>query len=80
MVAIDMNLTPPKVIGREVCLQTKSFFKLSKDFRFKRHPNTWRKEKSKEIKDFVKVKDKDVHHKGYDGHYMKQWVNIPKAT
>jgi hypothetical protein len=45
MVDVDMNPTPPKVIGREVCLQVKSLFRLSKDPRPKRHPNIlWGKE------------------------------------
>ncbi len=28
----------------------------------------------------MKVEKVGVHHKQYDGHYMKQWVKIPKAT
>jgi hypothetical protein len=37
-------------------------------------------EKSKEIKDFVKVKDGDVHCKKYNGCCTKQQIRIPKAT
>jgi hypothetical protein len=45
MVDVDMNPTPPKAIGREVCLQVKGLFRLSKDPRPKRHPNIlWGKE------------------------------------
>ncbi len=28
----------------------------------------------------MKVEEKDVHHKKYNGHCMKQWIIIPKAT
>jgi hypothetical protein len=40
-----MNLMPPKVIGKEVCLQTKGLYGLSKDPRPKNHLNIlWRNE------------------------------------
>jgi hypothetical protein len=39
MVDVDMGLTPPKVIGKETCLQAKGFSGLSKDLGPKRHPN-----------------------------------------
>ncbi len=50
-----MNLTPPKVIGREVCLQAEGLYGLSKDLGPKRCPNTLWREESKEIRDFMKV-------------------------
>jgi hypothetical protein len=40
MMDVDMNPMPPKVIGREACLQAKGFYGLSKDLKPKRHPNT----------------------------------------
>jgi hypothetical protein len=40
VVAINMNLMPSKVIGREVYLWDKGPSRLSKDFGLKRHPNT----------------------------------------
>jgi hypothetical protein len=80
MVDVDMNPTPQKVIGRETYLQIRGPFELSKDPGPKRCLNIWRREESKEIKDFVKVEDGGVHHKKYDGHCTKQWVEIPKAT
>jgi hypothetical protein len=55
MVDVNMNLTPLKIIGREAYLRTRGPFGLSKNSRPKRCPNTWRKEKSKEIRDFMKV-------------------------
>jgi hypothetical protein len=78
MVDVDMSSTPPKVIGREACLQTKSSSGLLKDLEPKRCLNIWKKEESKEIKDFVKVEDGGVYHKKYDGHYMKQQIKIQK--
>jgi len=80
MVVVNMNLTPPKVIKREDYLWANGFYGLSKDLGSKRCPNTWRKEESKEIKNFVKVEDGGVHCKRYDGCCMKQQVKIPKAT
>ncbi len=73
-----MSPTPPKVIGREACLRTKGPSGLLKDLEPKRCPNIWRKEESKEIKDFVKVEDGGVHCKKYDGHCMKQQIKIQK--
>jgi hypothetical protein len=72
MVDVNMNLTPLKVIRREVCLRVKSPSRLSKDPRPKRHPNILWKEESKEIKDSMKVENGNVHHKKYNGCYMKQ--------
>ncbi len=77
---VDMSSTPPKVIGREACLPAKGPFRLSKDPASKRCPNTLWKEKSKEIRDFMKVENGGVHHRRYDGCCMKQQVKIPKAT
>jgi hypothetical protein len=48
---------------KEACLKVKGPSKLSKDPRPKKRPNTWRREESKEIKDFVNVEDGGVHHK-----------------
>ncbi len=79
MVDVDMSSTPLKVIGKEVCLQTKGLFRLLKDPRPKRCPNTLWREESKEITDSMKVEDGGVHHKRYDEHCTKQWVKIPKA-
>jgi hypothetical protein len=78
MVDVNMNLTPSKVIGKEVCLQTKSSFRLSKDLRPKKRPNTLWKEESKEIKKIMKVENGSVHRKRYDGHCTKEQVRIPK--
>jgi hypothetical protein len=48
MVDVDMSLTPPKFIGKEVCLQIKGLSRLSKDPRSKRHPNIlWKEEPKK---------------------------------
>ncbi len=79
IVAISMNPMPPKVIGKELCLHVRGLFGLSKDLGPKRCPNTWRKEESKEVKDSMMVEG-GVHHKKYEGHWMKQRVRIPKAT
>jgi hypothetical protein len=56
-----MNPMSPKVTGKKVCLQAKGPIKLLKDLGPKRCPNTWRKEESKEIKDFMKEKKKKVY-------------------
>ncbi len=64
---VGMNLMPPKVIEKKACLQSKTFYGLSKDPRPKKHPNTWRKEKKK---DFMKVEETGVHHKRYNGHCL----------
>ncbi len=80
MVDVDMNPMPPKIIGKKTCLQTRGLFGLLKDPRPKRHPNIWRMQTLKEIKDFVKVEDGGVHHKRYDGCCTKQQIKIPKAT
>jgi hypothetical protein len=80
MVDVDMSPTPPKVLGKEACLQAKGPFGLSKDPRPKRCLNIlWRKE-SKGIKDFMKVENEGANHKIYNGHCTKQRVRIPKAT
>jgi hypothetical protein len=80
MVDVDMNLTPLKIIEREICLQTKGLFGLSKDLESKKHLNTLWREESKEIRDSMKVEDGGVHCKKYNGHYTKQRIIIPKAT
>jgi len=80
MMDANMSLTPLKVIGRETCLRAKGLSGLSKDLEPKRSPNTLWKEESKEIRDFMKVKDGRVHHKRYGGRCTKQRIRIPKAT
>ncbi len=60
-----------KVIGREAFLRAKGPSGLSKYHGPKRRPNTLWKEKSKEIKDSIKVEDGGVHHKKYDGRCTK---------
>jgi hypothetical protein len=40
MVVVDMNLIPPKAIGKEAYLWAKSPFELSRDLAPKRHLNT----------------------------------------
>jgi hypothetical protein len=47
MMDMNMNPTPPKVIGRDVYLQTKGPYGLSKDLKPKRCPNILWKEKSR---------------------------------
>jgi len=79
MVVISMSSMSPKVIGRKVCLRTKGPSKLLKDPEPKRHPNIWRKDEFFKIRDFMKVKDRGVHHKKYNGCCIKQWIEIPKA-
>ncbi len=56
MVTIEM--TSPILLwvnGREACLWVKGSFRSSKELRPKRHLNIWKKEKSNEVKDFMKV-------------------------
>jgi len=72
MMDVNMSPTPPKVTRREVCLRTKGPFGLSKDLGPNKHPNILWKEKSKEIKDFMKVEDGGAHRKRYNGGYTKQ--------
>jgi len=79
MVDVDMSPMPPKVIGSHNCLWVISPSRLSKDLGPKRHPNIWRREESKEIKDFVKLEDGGMHRKRYDGHCMK-WIIILQIT
>ncbi len=79
MVDANMNLTPLKIIEKEACLQVRGPSGLSMDPRPKMSPNIWRREKSKEIRESVKVEDGGVHHKRYDGCCTKQWIKIPKA-
>jgi hypothetical protein len=55
MVDVDMSSTPLKFIRREAYLQIKGPYRLSKDPRLKRGPNTLWREELKEIKDFMKV-------------------------
>jgi hypothetical protein len=54
-VAIVLNPMPPKIIRIKVYLWAKNPFQLSKDPRPKGCPNTSRKEKSKEMKDSMKM-------------------------
>jgi len=68
-----------KLLGRRLVYKLEVLI-VSKDPRCKRHPNTWRKEESKEIKDSMKVEDGCVHHKKYNGCCTKQWVIIQKTT
>jgi hypothetical protein len=44
MVAIDMNLMPPKVIGKKASLEARNPYGLSEDPIFKRHQNILRKD------------------------------------
>jgi hypothetical protein len=74
MMTINMNSMSLKAIGKEVCLQARSLFGLSKDFRPKRHPNTWRKYESKEINVFMKMEKGGVHHNKYNDCCTKQWI------
>jgi hypothetical protein len=77
---VNMCSTPPKVIGKKACLRAKGPSRLSKDHGPKRRPSILWKEKSKEIKDSMKVEDGGVHYKRYDGHCTKQRIRIPKVT
>jgi hypothetical protein len=79
MVDVDMNSTPPKVIGRKAYLQAKGPYGLSKDPKPKRHPNILWREESKEIKDSMKVEDGGLHRKKYDGRSTKQQIRILKG-
>jgi hypothetical protein len=80
MVVISMSMMRPKVIGKEAYLHAKGPSKLSKDLGPKKKSNTWRKEESKEMKEYMKMEEGGVHHKKYEGRCMKQWIIIPKAT
>ncbi len=73
-----MSPTPPKVIGREACLQAKGPSKLLNFFKPNKRPNILWREESKEIRDFMKVEDGGVHRKKYNKHYTKQKIRIPK--
>jgi hypothetical protein len=68
---VNMNLMSPKAIGRQVCLQARGLYGLSKDSTPKRHPNTRRKDESKEINVSMKVEG-GVHCSKYTGCYTKQ--------
>jgi hypothetical protein len=82
MVVVYMSMMPLKAIRREACLQVRSPYGLvlSKDPIPKMHPNTWRKEESKDAKKSMKVEEGSVHHNKYNGCCMNQWIKIPKAT
>jgi hypothetical protein len=80
MAVISMKPMLPKIIQRKACSRAKGPSRLSKDPRPKRWPNTWRKEESKEIKNFMKVENGGVHCNEYNGCCTKQWIKIPKAT
>jgi hypothetical protein len=71
MVDVNMNPTPSKVIGKEVCLQVKGLLRLSKDLGPRRCLNILWREESKEIRDSMKMEDGNVHCKIYNGHYTK---------
>jgi hypothetical protein len=77
-----MSLMPSQAIRREVCLWVISPFglTLSKDPGPKKHPNTWRKEESKDARKFMKVEKRGVHHNRYNGCCMNQRIKIPKVT
>ncbi len=79
IVDVDMSPTPLKVIRMEAYLRAKGPSGLSKDLGPKRCPNTLWREKSKEIRNSMKVEDGSVHHKRYNGHCTKQRANIQKA-
>ncbi len=66
MVVVNMNLMPPKVIGKKAYLQAKSISRLSKEHEHKKRPNTWKKKKSKETRDYMKVEDIGVQHNKYN--------------
>jgi hypothetical protein len=80
MVVVGTSLMPLKAIGKETCLWARTSSRLSKDLGPKKHPNTWKREESKEVWKFMKVEEGGVHCNRYNGHYMKQCVKIPKAT
>jgi hypothetical protein len=61
---------PPRVIGRKACLWVRNPLGQSKGPGSKRCPNIWRKEKSKETREFMKVGKGNVQHNRYDGHYV----------
>jgi len=75
-----MSLTPPNVIGGMFVYKLKVIMGYERIMDPKMHPNILWKEKSKEIRDSMKVEDGNVHHKRYNGHYTKQWIRILKAT
>jgi hypothetical protein len=52
MVVVDMKSKAPKTIRKEVCLHAKGHYGLLKDYGPKMCLDTWRREESKEIKDF----------------------------
>jgi hypothetical protein len=78
MVAISMSSMLLKVIGKETCLRVKSLWAIKGSWTL--NLITWTKDELKEIKDSIKVENGGVHHKKYDGRYMKQWVKIQNAT
>jgi len=52
MVVVNMKSMAPKAIRKKVCLHAKNHYGLLKDYGPKRCLNIWRREKSKEVKDF----------------------------
>jgi hypothetical protein len=80
MVDVNMSSTPPNVIGGMFVYKLKVIMGYQRIMDPKMHPKFLWKEKSKEIRDFMKVEDGSVHHKKYNGHYTKQRIKIPKAT
>jgi hypothetical protein len=77
MVVVNMNPMSLKVIGREACLCARGPLSLSKDFGPKKCP---KEEESKKMKDFMKVEERSVHCKKYEGHCMTQRIRISKFT
>jgi hypothetical protein len=69
MMVVGMSVMPLRVIGKEICLQVRGLFKLSKDLGPKRHLNVWKE--SKETREFMKVEKGGVHHNRYDDHCKK---------
>jgi len=80
MVDVNMNLTQLKVIGKDICLQAKTPFRLLNNLKPKRCLNIFKGEEPKEIKNFMKVEDGSMHCKRYNGYCTKQQIIIPKAT
>jgi hypothetical protein len=67
-----MSLMPSKVIKINICLWVRGPFRLSKDLGRTKCLNIFKREESKEMKNFFKVEEEGVHCKRYDGHCMKQ--------
>jgi hypothetical protein len=72
MMVVNMSLMSLKTIRRIVCLQAKGPYGLSKDYKPKKHPNTWRKDESKKKKKNSMNVEGSVHHNKYNGCCTKQ--------